>query len=300
MATQLKDLDGVGPKTVEALEDNGIESLDELATCDIEKITNAGMSASRAKELQHKASKSTIIISSASEVKEENKDKRTISSGLSKLNKYTEGGLSDGEIVAAYGSDGSGKTQLAFQLAVSAVKNDGGPVIWIETERSRFQPKRIEQIAGGDDVLDDIYRIKAYDLDSQYNAYSKVKESFDEVSMLIVDSLTARFRLTDKFDGRSNLSARSTELGKHINSLEDTVDKLHCPCLVTAQIYDAPTQYSSGDLMWGGSLLKHSVIYKLYMKDGQGETHEIKVEQHPSTGDNTFNININENGIEEI
>jgi len=300
MATELEDISGVGSKTVESLKNNGINSIEDLANTSIEEITECGISNSRAKDFKFKAKQNSISIISATDVREENKEKRTISTGLSKLNEYTEGGLSDGEIVAAYGSDGSGKTQLAFQLAVSAVENDGGPVIWIETERSRFQPNRIEEIATEESTLDEIYRVKAYDLDSQYNAYHKIKESFDEVSMVIVDSLTARFRLTDKFEDRSNLSARSSELGKHINAIEGMVDKLHCPCLVTAQIYDAPTQYSSGDLMWGGSLLKHSVIYKLYMKDGQGETHEVKVEQHPSTGDNTFNININENGIEEI
>jgi DNA repair protein RAD51/DNA repair protein RadA len=300
MATELSDIDGVGNKTVKSLNSNGINTIEDLADASIEQISECGISNTRAKDFKYKAKQNTISIDSASEVKEENKDKRSISSGLEQLDEYTEGGLSDGEIVAAYGSDGSGKTQLAFQLAVSAVQNDGGPVVWIETERSRFIPQRFEQIAGNDDILDDIYRVKAYDLESQYNAYFKIKESFDEVSMLIVDSLTARFRLTDKFDERSNLSARSSELGKHINALESTVDKLHCPCLVTAQVYDAPTQYSSGDLMWGGSLLKHSVIYKLYMKDGQGDTHEVKVEQHPSTGNNTFNININKNGIQEI
>ena len=300
MATELGDISGVGNKTVESLNSNGINTIEDLANSSIEEITECGISNSRAKDFKYEASQSTISITSATDVMEENKEKRTISTGLDKLDKYTEGGLSDGEIVAAYGSDGSGKTQLAFQLAVSAVKNDGGPVIWIETERSRFIPERFQQIANDDDILDDIYRVKAYDLDSQYNAYFKIMESFDEISMLIVDSLTARFRLTDKFDERSKLSARSSELGRHINAIEDAVDKLHCPCLVTAQIYDAPTQYSSGDLMWGGSLLKHSVIYKFYMKDGQGETHEVKVEQHPSTGNNTFNINIDENGVQEI
>jgi RecA/RadA recombinase len=297
---ELEDISGVGSKTVQSLNNNGINSVEELSNASIEEIADAGMSNSRAKDIKYKANQSTISIDSATEVKKENEEKRSISSGLDKLDEYTQGGIREGEIVAAYGSDGSGKTQLCFQLAVSAVKNDGGPVVWIETERSRFLPERFKQIADDESVLDDIYRVKAYDLESQYNAYQKIRESFDDVSMIIIDSLTARFRLTDKFEERSDLSARSSELGKHINAVEDMVDKLHCPCLVTAQIYDAPTQYSSGDLMWGGSLLKHSVIYKLYMKDGQGETHEVKVEQHPSTGNNTFNININEEGIQQI
>jgi RecA/RadA recombinase len=177
--------------------------------------------------------------------------------------------------------------------------NNDSPVVWIETERSRFQPERIKQI-GGEEALENIYRIKAYDLDTQLNSYKKIQDSFDNVSLVVIDSLTARFRLTNKFDERSNLSARSSELGNHINTIEDMVDRLECPCYVTCQVYNEPTQYSSGDMMWGGSLLKHSIIYRIYMKQSSGETHEVTVEAHPSTGNNSFHINIDEDGIEEI
>jgi DNA repair protein RAD51/DNA repair protein RadA len=300
MAETLSDISGIGPAALESLEEVGITSIEDLADSNIETITEAGMSNSRAKDLKFKAKQNTVTIQTGTEVKEEREKKRTISTGIDTLDEYTEGGLSDGEIVAAYGSDGSGKTQLAFEVAVNAVIEDGGPVIWIETERDRFRSERIESIAGEEDVLDDIYRVKAYDLDSQYNSYKKIMDSFDEVSLVVIDSLTARFRLTDKFDGRSNLSARSSEIGKHILAIEDMVDKLCCPSLVTAQIYDAPTQYSSGDMMWGGSVLKHSILYKLYMKSSSGETHEVTVEQHPSTGDNSFHINITEDGVGEV
>ena len=297
---ELSDIKGIGPAKEESLNNGGIETVDDLANASIEDISNCGMSNSKAKDIKHKANQSTITIQSGTEVKEERQNKRTISTGIGSLNEYTEGGFTDGEIVAAYGSDGSGKTQLCFEVAVNAVIEDGGPVIWIETERDRFRNSRIESIAGDEDVLDDIYRVKAYDLDSQYNAYYKIMESFQDVSLIIIDSLTARFRLTDEFDERSKLSARSSAIGKHISAIEDMVDKLHCPCLVTTQIYDAPTQYSSGDMMWGGSVLKHSILYKLYMKNSSGETHEVTVEQHPSTGNNSFHININEDGVEEV
>jgi len=298
---QLQDIDGIGPSTKDSLEEQDINNIEELANADIEAIVNAGMSSSRAKKIKHRAKQNTITIQTGNEVEEEYSNRKTISTGLESLNEYTEGGLSDSEIVASYGPHSSGKTQLAFQLAVSAVKEDGGPVIYIETERERFQPSRIKEISNDeDDILNHIYRIKAYDLDTQYNSYQKIADTFDEVSLVIIDSLTSRFRLTNKFDSRSDLSERSNELGKHILKIEDMVDYLNCPCFVTCQIYDSPTQYESGDIMWGGSVLKHSIIYRLYMKQSTGDTHEITVESHPSTGDNSFHINITDDGISEV
>lgn len=299
MPSALDEISGVGPATVEKLNENGIESIDDLASANIEDISSAGMSSDRAREIRNKANESTITIQSGTEVKEEYDERESVETGIDKLDKYTDGGLSDGEIVAAYGSDGSGKTQLGFQLAASAVKELDKPILWLETERERFQPERIKEIAG-EDVLEDIYRIKAYDLETQYNAYSKIQNEFGDVGLIIIDSLTARFRLTDKFDERSKLSARSSELGKHINAIEDMVDALNCPCYVTCQIYDEPTQYSSGDNMWGGSLLKHSIIYRIYMKQSTGDTHEVTVEAHPSTGNNSFHINIGQDGISGV
>jgi RecA/RadA recombinase len=296
---ELQSISGLGPSTEESLNDIGIETIEDLANSSIEDITDCGISKSRAEDYKYSAKQNTITIQSGLEVEEEYDNKGCISTGLDELDEYTEGGLSDEEIVAAYGSDGSGKTQLGFQLAVSASLNNDSPVVWIETERSRFQPERIKQI-GGEEALENIYRIKAYDLDTQLNSYKKIQDSFDNVSLVVIDSLTARFRLTNKFDERSNLSARSSELGNHINTIEDMVDRLECPCYVTCQVYNEPTQYSSGDMMWGGSLLKHSIIYRIYMKQSSGETHEVTVEAHPSTGNNSFHINIDEDGIEEI
>jgi len=300
MVTEISDISGIGPATIDSLEEIGISSIDELANASIEDISSCGMSNSRAKDVKHKAKQSTITIQSAGEVEEEYNSRRTIPTGINTLDEHIEGGLSDSEIVASYGPHSSGKTQLAFQLAVSAVENDGGPVIYIETERERFQPQRIKDIASNNDILDNIYRIKAYDLDTQYNAYQKIRESFNEVSLIIIDSLTARFRLTNKFDSRSKLSERSSELGKHINALEETVDYLDCPCYVTCQIYGSPTQYSSGHTMYGGELLKHSIIYRIYLKQSSGDTHEVTVESHPSTGDNSFHVIIDEDGFDEV
>lgn len=297
---ELEDIKGVGSKTVESLNNNGIQTVEDLANASIEDISNAGMSTSRAKDVKYKAKQNTIESQSLFELEEENKQKRSISSGINSLDEYTNGGFSDGEIVAVYGSDGSGKTQLCFQILVEAAQEYDEPVIYVETERNRLQAQRLRNMADNEEALDNVYRVKAYDLESQLQSYNKIIEDYDKVAMVVVDSLTANFRLSEKFDDRSKLSARSTELGKHINKMGNMVDRKKCPCILTNQVYNAPTQYDAGDNMWGGSLLKHSVLYRLYMKKSSGETHEVTVEQHPSTGNNSFHINIDESGVREV
>jgi len=296
---KLDDIDGVGPTTKESLKDVGISTIDDLASSSVEDITEAGISENRANDFKYKAKQNTIEIQTGNEVQEENLSRESVSSGVGKLDQYTNGGFSEGNIVALYGSDGSGKTQLCFNTVVSAVQEQDKPAIWIETERNRFSPDRVASIAGTEDVLDDIYRVKAYDLDTQLSSYKKIATEFNDVGIVIIDSLTARFRLSQKFQDRSNLSGRSNELGKHLSTIEKMVEKLQCPCILTAQVYQAPTQYESGDKLWGGSLLKHSIMYRVYMKETTGDVHEVTVEQHPSTGDNSFMISIEDDGIKE-
>jgi len=300
MVEELGDIKGIGTVALEKLEEGGITSLEDVANSSIEELTSIGMSNNKASKIIHEAQKSTVQIQTGLEVEEEFDNKNKISSGIESLDEYTEGGYGEGEVIAIYGSDGSGKTQLCFKSAVNAIEEGNGPVVWVETERERFRPNRIKGLSSDEDVLEDMYRIRAYDLDTQYNAYQKVIDSLDDVGLIIVDSLTARFRLSQDFDGRSNLTARSSELGKHIDKIENMVDYFNCPCLLTGQVHQTPTQYDSGDKLWGGSLLKHTVLFKAYLKNSSGDTHEVTVEQHPATGDNSFHISIGEDDVVEV
>ena len=173
----------------------------------------------------------------------------------------------------------------------------GKPSILIETERDRFRPKRAESIASDEETVNNIHRVKAYTLDKQYSSYDKVMETFNEASVVVVDSLTARIRLSSTFDGRGTLSERSAELGKHLIKLEEMAERLSCPVLFTNQIYKNPDSYGKNVIEYGGSKIQHTSSFRLRMSKAKGDMFEAEVQKHPSTGDTSVIIDIGDDDI---
>ena len=48
-----------------------------------------------------------------------------ISTGLKKLDQFLGGGIKEGLITDVYGSNATGKTQLALQISLNVLKNGG-------------------------------------------------------------------------------------------------------------------------------------------------------------------------------
>jgi len=294
---ELEDISGVGSKTVESLNNNGISSIDDLANASIEDISNAGMSTSRAKDIKYKAKQNTITIQTGVEVQEEYDNKNKIKSNVEELDEALEGGFEEGSVISIWGESGTGKSQLAQKLLVEGYEQTGKPSIIVETEVDRFRPKRIDALASKDDTVENIHRVKAYSIDQQYSSYGKVMDTFDEAAVIVVDSLTARIRLSSDFDGRGTLSERSNELGRHLLKLEEMADRLSCPVLFTNQAYKNPDSYGKNVLQYGGAKIKHTSQAHIMMSEAKGELFEAEVQNHPSTGNTSTLIDIGENSI---
>ena len=300
MAEEIGDIDGIGSTTEEKIREKGIDSIDDLAQASVEEITGSGISESRAKDFINKAKQNAVIIQSGTEVEEEYKQYTTVSTGIESLDEAMEGGWEEEAVVSLWGESGCGKTQLAMKALVEAVKQTGKPGIYIETEKNRFRPQRIRDLSDGDDeILSNIHRVKAYGVDMQYNSYQKVIDSFDEASIVVVDSLTARIRLSDEFSDRSTLSQRSSLLGKHLEKIEDIGECLNCPVLFTNQAYQNPDSYGKNVIQYGGALIRHTAQFFVHMSS-KGDIHEAEVQQHPSTGDTSCMIDIQENDVVDV
>jgi len=294
---ELEDISGVGSKTVESLNNNGINSIDDLANASIEDISESGMSTSRAKDIKYKAKQNTITIQTGVEVQEEYDNKNKIKSNVEELDEALEGGFEEGSVISIWGESGTGKSQLAQKLLVEGYEQTGKPSIIVETEVDRFRPKRIDALASKDDTVENIHRVKAYSIDQQYSSYGKVMDTFDEAAVIVVDSLTARIRLSSDFDGRGTLSERSNELGRHLLKLEEMADRLSCPVLFTNQAYKNPDSYGKNVLQYGGAKIKHTSQAHIMMSEAKGELFEAEVQNHPSTGNTSTLIDIGENSI---
>ena len=297
MATELGDISGVGNKTVESLNSNGINTIEDLANSSIEEITECGISNSRAKDFKYEAKQNTVTIQTGIEVQEEYDNKNKIKSNIDTLDEALEGGFEENAVISMWGESGTGKSQLAQKLLVEGYEQTGKPAIIIETERDRFRPKRIEKLASQEDTVENIHRVKAYSIDQQYSSYSKIIDYFDEASVVVVDSLTARIRLSSDFDGRGTLSQRSNELGKHLVKLEEVAERLECPVIFTNQAYKNPDSYGKNVLQYGGAKIKHTAQFFIGMSRAKGELFEAEVQQHPSSGNSSVLIDIGENDI---
>lgn len=294
---EINDLKGIGPSTEESLNDQGITSIDDLANASIEEISNAGMSTSRAKDVKYRAKQNTITIQTGEEVQDEYDSYSKIESNIEDLDEALEGGFEEEAVISIWGESGTGKSQLAQKALVEGYEQTGKPAIVIETEKNRFRPQRIKNLSTQDDTINNIHRVKAYSVDQQYGSYGKVIESFDEASVIVVDSLTAKIRLNSDFQGRGSLSERSTELGEHLNKLEEMGERLSCPVLFTNQAYKNPDSYGKNVLQYGGAKIKHTAQFYIQMSKAKGELFEAEVQHHPSTGNTTTLIDIGEDSI---
>ena len=67
-----------------------------------------------------------------------------ISTGLKKLDQLLGGGIKEGLITDVYGSNATGKTQLALQISLNVLKN-GGQVLFQDTT-NEFRPERLVEM----------------------------------------------------------------------------------------------------------------------------------------------------------
>lgn len=303
MADEIGDLDGVGSATEEKIRSMGIDSLDDLARANPSLVDeyDVGLSESRLEGFIEEASSAAVIIQTGDEVVEEYNQRPAISTGIQSLDNKI-GGWDARSLIAVGGGTGAGKTQLAFQALGNAVKESGGtPAVYIETEPDRYRGKRIEQMFD-QSVQSKVHKVSVGGkdaLDQQYRAYKAVHDSYDDVSMVVVDSFTSRFRLATEFDGRSNLGERNEEFSRHLGQLEEMATELDCPVLLNCQVYANPTQYGGSSVIYGSSLMMHIVNYVVMMKDRGGQLSEIRVQNHPEMGDFDLQVQITDNGMRD-
>lgn len=294
---ELTDLKGVGGTTEDKLNSVSIDTIDDLASADADQLEKGGISEKKAEKLIRRAKKNTVIIQTGTEVQEEFDARKPVSTGMDKLDDVLGGGWREYNIVAISGEPSTGKTQICFQSLVSAVETTGRPAVYIETEKDRYSPKRLEQLADDPETVEQIHRVPAYGLEQQRLAYDSVRDSGTDYSLVVLDSFNARFRIEGKFDSRSTFSERSAEMGRHIRGLEAMAEKLSCPVLVTAQVYGNPDSYGPNTNVYGGELFKHTVNFFVATGNGQGDLHKLGISGHPEIPETEFEMRVDTDGL---
>ncbi len=308
--TRLDQLPGVGPATVEKLENAGFCDLMSIAVASKGEIIGAA-------ELSEATAKKVIAVARANlemeftsgeELMKKREQMIKISTGCEALDNMLAGGFETGAITECYGQYGSGKSQIAHWLAVRVQLpreqgGAGGAAVFIDTENT-FRPERIKQMCEGAgldcaEVLKNIHVARAFTSDHQLLIADKVDDLVKQginVKIVIVDSLTAHFRA--EFIGRGTLADRQQRINKHMHSLMKLADKYNLAVYVTNQVMSKPDQFF-GDptAAIGGHIVAHNSTYRIYLRRGKKGTRVAKMVDSPNLPESESIFEVTEKGI---
>lgn len=295
----LQDIHGLGNTAEEQLIAAGIESVNELANASLEEVKEAGVNA--AEKIHERAKDQGAQIESAVEVEEAQNNASRISTSMQSVDQMMGGGLQEGFLIGVSGESKAGKTQFVLQCLAAAADYEDAPAVYIETEPNRFQASRVKHLTRKEDSYRNIYKIEGYEpddevenLDVQYNAYQAIEDNFDDVSIIVVDSFIANFRLSGKFESRADLPKRNTMVGNHLEKLQQLSNHFSCPIVMTLQVQGNPEAYSGDFSLWGPALMDHTITHLIHMSHAKGELKEANLKGHPAKADSSATIKIPE------
>ena len=312
-APELTDLPGIGPAVAAKLESAGVFDLMTLAVMSPASLgDSAGVSSAVArKAIQAARTMLDLGFSDGLEFAKKRKNVHYITTGSENLNNLLGGkGIESRAITEAFGSFGSGKTQLGLSLAVNTqlpVEKGGaaGKAVFIDTEGT-FRPSRIKQFAEGlganpEKVLKNILVARAFNSDHQMLLLEKVGEMVkagEPIKLLIVDSLTAHFRA--EYSGRGQLADRQQKLNRYMHDLMKLAETYNIAVYVTNQVMANPAQmFGDPTTAIGGNIVGHASTYRMYLRRGKQGSRVAKLIDSPNLPDDECAYYVTTEGLKD-
>lgn len=215
-------------------------------------------------------------------------------SGCESLDRLLGGGFESGIITQLYGEAGTGKTNIALQLAIQAVAR-GFRVVFIDTES--FSPERFSQIAGDNakEIAGKIMVFEPMTLEQQHISIQETsKIAGKDLGLVILDSATSLYRvLLESDDNRPVRRVLSVQLSE----LSELARKHRIPVIITNQVY---TEIETGALRpLGGTYMEHlckAIISLEKVGDGLRRARIVKHRSEPEG--KTVEFRITSKGVE--
>ncbi len=308
----VEDLSGVGPAIAEKLIDAGYSDFLSIAVESPSTLADVcEMGEATAVKIINAAKKAADIggFERGDELLEKRKSVRKITTSSKAFDELMGGGIETNAITEMYGEFGSGKTQIALQLAVNATmpEEEGGvssEIIMIDTENT-FRPERIRQMAEGRgldaiEVLKKIHVARAYNSHHQMLLVDKAIEIAKDkvVRLLIVDSLTSHFRA--EYIGRGALANRQQKLNMHMHKLLRFADLNDAAIVVTNQVSSKPDQiFGDPTRPIGGHIVGHTATFRLYLRKSKGGKRICRLIDSPNLPEAEAVITITEEGVKD-
>jgi len=286
--TEIKDLEGIGPKTASDLKDAGRDTIQKLAAANPDNLHDYvdALGEKKAEDVVKKARDhmrgggGTNRFKTGIDLEKEQEEMGTITTSSEALDGLLGGGVGVGYLTEAYGTSSSGKTQLAHQIAVNAQLpseeggvSNGNQVIFIDVEET-FRADRIRDMAqptslDADTALENIQIATTTDLTDQEQAVKDARQlNLEQTSVIIIDSMVGHIRA--EFEGRSEYGERADRLGSMLSDLQKIASNNEAAVFYTNQAgRDPSVQYGVPVYAYGGATMKHRSSFRLRL-DSRG------------------------------
>jgi DNA repair protein RadA len=291
----IEELPGVGPATADKLHEAGYNDVMAIAVASPQMLAEAAeLGQSSAQKIIVAARQEADIggFETGDAILEKRKLIGRLNTGSKALNELLGGGFETQAITELYGEFGSGKTQIAHQLAVTVTmpKEDGGlegDTLWIDSENT-FRPSRVGQMATAleldpETVLKRVHVARAYNSHHQMLLVEKAMEEAEKfpIKLLVVDSMTAHFRA--EYIGRGALAERQQLLNKHMHALLRFGDIYNAAICVTNQVQSKPDAFFGDPTRpIGGHIVGHTATFRIYLRKSKGGKRIARLTDSPN------------------
>jgi len=308
----LEELPGVGSTTAEKLREAGYTDLMELAVASPGDVAEAAeIGTASAQKIIGEARRRADVgqFESGTTLLARRQRLGRITTNAKALDELLGGGVETQAITEFSGEFGSGKTQLAHQIAVDVQlpPDQGGlngEAVYIDTE-STFRPERIVDMAKGvgldpDQALAHIHVARAYNSNHQMLLLQKAQELAREkaIRLLVVDSLTAHFRA--EYLGRGELAPRQQLLNKHLHELLRFGDAYNAAIVVTNQVSSRPDiLFGDPTRPIGGNIVAHAATYRVYLRKSKPPRRIARLIDSPNLPEGEAVFSLTTEGIRE-
>jgi DNA repair protein RAD51 len=157
-----------------------------------------------------------------------------ISTGLKKLDEILKGGIPSCAITDIYGANGTGKTQLLFQICINSVKNEGN-ILFLDTTGG-FRPERILEIQKHQNldlnILDKITISRIRNTSEQINSIKNT--DLEKFSLIAIDNITDLFSY--EYRTEESVFEKNSLFMRHLHDLSLIANTNKIPIIITNMI----------------------------------------------------------------
>jgi len=315
VATSVKaveELPGVGPATAEKLREAGYTDLMSLAVATPDSVADATEIGANVAQKIIAAAREAVDVGgfeTGDVILERRKSVAKLTTCSKAFDELLGGGLETQAITECFGEFGSGKSQLAHQLAVNVTRGEDeggldGDTVWIDTE-STFRPERIRQMSEAleldpETILKRVHVARAFNSHHQMLLMEKAHEMTKDfpVRLVVIDSLTAHFRA--EYIGRGVLAERQQLLNKHIHELMRFGDVQNAAIYVTNQVAAKPDAFFGDPTRpIGGHIVGHSATFRIYLRKSKGGKRIARLIDSPNLPEAEAVFTVSEEGIRD-